>query len=227
MLREEDGFRLTGDILSQDLCAYSAVFICTPNNPTGIAVEPELLKKIAATGARLFLDMCFLDLTEWPDRYDLPALLAAHPNVTVLRAFTKSYSMAGVRLGYAMSSDDGLLEAMSAKTQCWNVSSIAQNAGVAALGCAGWLEESVKLIGSERRRLTEELESLGIRVWPGEANYLLLKTDADLFGEMLKRRILVRDCSNYPGLGKGYYRIAVRTPRENDLFISALKEMTE
>ena len=227
MLREEDGFRLTEDILSLDLRAYSAVFLCTPNNPTGIAVEPELLEKLAATEARLFLDMCFLDLTEKPNRYDIPALLETHPGVTVLRAFTKSYCMAGVRLGYAMSSDAALLEEMSAKTQCWNVSSIAQNAGVAALGCAGWLEESVKLIGSERRRLTEELEALGFRVWPGEANYLLLKTDRDLFGEMLKRRILVRDCSNYQGLGKGYYRVAVRTPRENDLFISALKEMTE
>ena len=62
-------------------------------------------------------------------------------------------------------------------------------------------------------------------MWPGEANYLLLRTDTELYDEMLKHRILIRDCSNYRGLGKGYYRIAVRTEEENDLFLNALREV--
>ena len=225
LLKKEDGLRLTDDILERDLCSYGAVFICTPNNPTGIAVKPELLRRIADTGARLFVDMCFLDLTDQPDRYGIPDLLVQYPGVTVLRAFTKSYAMAGVRLGYAMSSDSELLERMSSKTQCWNVSSIAQQAGIAALECADWLKESVREISRERKRLTEELQSLGVEVWPGEANYLLLRTDIDLYEEMLRRRILVRDCSNYRALDKGFYRIAVRNEEENDLFLNAIKEV--
>ena len=133
--------------------------------------------------------------------------------------------MAGLRLGYAMTSDSELLEMMSSKTQCWNVSSVAQQAGIAALGCAGWLRESVVTAGKERARLADELTALGIKVWPSEANYLLLRTDTDLYGEMLERRILIRDCSNYTGLEKGYYRIAVKTAEENDLFLTALKEI--
>ena len=225
LLKETDGFRLTEDILENDLCSYSAVFICTPNNPTGIAVEPELLRQMAATGARLFIDMCFLDLTDHPDRYGIPQLLEQYPGVTVLRAFTKSYAMAGVRLGYAMSTDSEMLERMSSRTQCWNVSSIAQKAGIAALRCTNWLKESVRTISSERKRITESLKDLGVEVWPGEANYLLLRTDTELYDEMLKHRILIRDCSNYRGLGKGYYRIAVRTEEENDLFLNALREV--
>ena len=225
VLRKEDGFRLTRDILSLDLPGYCAVFICTPNNPTGISVAPELLREVARTGVRLFCDMCFLDLTDDPDRYGIPDLLREYRNVTVLRAFTKSFSMAGLRLGYAMSSDSGMLEIMSEKTQCWNVSSAAQHAGIAALGCGRWLEESVRTVSAQRRHLAEELTSLGIDVVPGEANYLLLRTDTDLYSEMLSRRILVRDCSNYTGLEKGHYRIAVRTPQENDIFINAAREI--
>ena len=224
LLKEKDGYRLTEDLFWKDLSAYSAVFICTPNNPTGIAVEPELVKRIADTGARIFFDMCFMDLTDDPDRYCVPELLDEHPNVTVLRAFTKSFAMAGVRLGYAMSSDTELLEEMSHRTQCWNVSTIAQSAGVAALSCGDWLKSSVAEISRERKRLKSELESLGFYVFPGEANYLLLRTDMDLYGRMLEHRILVRDCSNYMGLDKGYYRIAVRTPQESDMFLEAVRE---
>jgi len=226
-LREEDGFRLTEDFLKTEFSAYSAVFICTPNNPTGIAVDPGLLRRIAESGARLFCDMCFLDLTEDPERYGIPQLIESYRNVTVLRAFTKSYAMAGVRLGYAMTSDSAMLEEMSSRTQCWNVSSIAQKAGVAALRCGGWLRDSVRLITAERERLAEQIAGMGVEVWPGEANYLLLKTEKDLYGSMLKHRILVRDCSNYPGLGKGFYRIAVRDPSENDMFLDALREEME
>lgn len=225
MLREEDGFRLTDEILKEDLRGYSAVFLCTPNNPTGVTVEPELLDRIAGTGARIFCDMCFLDLTEDPDRYDVPGFIERHPNVTVLKAFTKSYSMAGLRLGYALSSDSALLEEMSSKTQGWNVSTVAQQAGIAALGCADWLSRSVRMITEERERLSRELTALGIEIWPSEANYILLRTGTDLYANMLERRILIRDCSNYAGLGRGYYRIAVRRPEDNDIFIDTLKEV--
>ena len=225
LLREQDGFRLTDAILEEDITSYGSVFICTPNNPTGLTVSPGLLGRIAQTGARVFCDMCFLDLTEDPDRYDIPSLIERYPNVTVLKAFTKSWSMAGLRLGYAMTADNGLLEEMSEKTQCWNVSYVAQQAGIAALGCTDWLRKSVGIISAQRERLANELTVLGIKVWPSEANYLMLRTDTDLYIKMLERKILVRDCSDYEGLGKGYYRIAVKTEEENGMFLNTLKEI--
>ena len=227
LLREDRDFTLTEDIMNTDLSRYSAVFLCTPNNPTGIAVDPELLYELAGTGVRVFADMCFLDLTDDPDRYELPKLIETYPNVTVLRAFTKSFAMAGVRLGYVFCSDAAFLEQMSEKTQCWNVSTVAQQSGIAATNCGGWLKKSVKTIKAERERMTRILRSCGINVYPSEANYLLLHTNIDLYERLLQRRILIRDCSDYIGLSKGYYRIAVRTRPENDMLLTAIKEVIQ
>ena len=225
LLKETDGFRLTEAFLQTDFAKYNAVFLCSPNNPTGITVEPSILHAIAGTGVRLFCDFCFLDLTETPEKYEIPALLERYPHITILRAFTKSYAMAGVRLGYAMSGNTEFLTAMSEKTQCWNVSTLAQAAGIAALGCRDFLAESVRKISAERRHLTEELTHLGIRVYPGEANYLLLYSDTGLFEKLMERGIMVRDCSNYIGLSAGFVRIAIRTGEENDRLLTELKEV--
>ena len=200
------------------------MFICSPNNPTGITVDTDVVRALARTGVRLLLDCTFLDLTDDPGKYDIPALTSEFPNLVILRAFTKSYAMAGVRLGYALCGDTAFLMSMSEKNQCWNVSGLAQAAGIAALSCGDWLRESVKTIAAERKRLTKELRRLGIRVFPGEANFLLLYTETQLCGELLARGILLRDCSDYVGLRKGFVRIAVRTTAENDALIDALKE---
>ncbi|MBQ4353934.1 MAG: aminotransferase class I/II-fold pyridoxal phosphate-dependent enzyme [Clostridia bacterium] len=225
VMKESSGFTLTEDFLQTDFTRYSTVFLCSPNNPTGITVDLSIIGAVLDSGVRLFCDFCFLDLTDTPDRYGIPSLLQAYPNLTILRAFTKSYAMAGVRLGYVMCSDAGFLAEISEKTQCWNVSTLAQAAGIAALECADWLKESVKRISAERRYLTEKLTQFGIRLYPGEANYLLLYSDRNLAEKLMERGIMVRDCTNYIGLGAGYIRIAVRTREENDLLLTELDEV--
>ncbi len=225
LLRKEDSFRLTDRILFADLRRYGALFLCSPNNPTGLTVEPWLIRALAETGVRLFFDFCFLDLTADPERYDIPSLLAEYPNVTVLKAFTKSYAMAGLRLGYVLSSDGDFLGRMAEKAPCWNVSVPAQAAGIAALGCRAWLGESVKSISAERERLAKAFSSLGLTVIPGEANFLLLYADRPVPALLRERGILVRDCADYPGLGPGWFRVAVRTKDENDALIAAVREV--
>ena len=225
IVSEREGFELSDNIFDLDLSRYSAIILCTPNNPTGVCIDPELLKKLADTGIRILCDMCFMELTERPERYDIPGLLQKYTNLTVLKALTKNYALAGLRLGYAMSSNEDMLERMSSKVQCWNVSYIAQQAGTAALECRDWLNDTVAKISSERRRLTEELESMGIRVFPSEANFLLLYSKEDLPSILMEKGILIRDCSNYLGLRKGFFRIAVKTAPENDLFLQTLREV--
>lgn len=224
MLGAENGFRLTEDILSRDLSAYSAVFICAPNNPTGIAVEPALIEGLADRGVRLFCDFCFLDLTTRPDRYDVPALVARFPHVGVLRSPTKSFAVPGVRLGYFMSSDTALLERMSELGQCWNVSVPAQMAGVAAMGCGAWLRACAERVAAERERLRRELAASGLAVYPGEANFLLVYSEQELVRPLGGKGCRVRDCSNFTGLTKGYFRAAVRTREENDRLLAAVRE---
>ena len=224
-LTRENGFRLTGEILERDLTKYSSLFLCSPNNPTGIAVEPELLERIAGTGARVLLDLCFLDLTEDPDRYRIPELTARRPNVTVLRSPTKSFAIPGARLGYAISRDGELLERMSALGQCWDVSVPAQAAGTAAMGCFEWLRRSVAALARERERLAGGLAALGLTVFPGEANFLLICSGKELAGPLRARGIAVRDCANFEGLGPGYIRVAVRAKDENDRLLEAVREV--
>ena len=225
MLEEQKGFVLDDSIMNIDFSRYSALFICTPDNPTGITVRSDLLERLAATGIRLFCDMCFIDLTESPDRYNVPELLKKYPNLVILKAFTKSFAIPGLRLGYMLCSDEAFMVAMSEKAPCWNVSIPAQAAGCAALDCKEWLSGTVKAIGQERNRMTDALGSMGIKVYPGEANFLLLYSDTDLNGRLLEKGILVRDCSNYKGLRKGFIRIAIRKPEENDQLLSAVREV--
>ena len=224
-MREEEGFRLTERFLETDFSRYSAVFLCTPNNPTGLTVPARFFEAILLTGVRLFADLCFLDLSDEPGKYDVPALLKRYPNLTVLKAFTKNYAIAGVRLGYVLCSDGDFLQKMSEKSPCWNVSSLAQAAGEAALGCGDWIREAVNLIRTERARLQKALEDFGFRVYPGEADYLFFYSEADLCGPLLDRGILVRDCSNYVGVRKGHIRVAVRTKAENDRLLAAIREV--
>ena len=224
LLHEKDGFHVTDELLHVDAARYGAIFLCSPNNPTGITVDTNIIRSLAQTGVRLFLDLTFLELTDDPAKYEIPSLIRAFPNVVVLRAFTKSFAMAGVRLGYLLCGDREFLQKMSKKTQCWNVSALAQAAGFVALDCSDWLKESVLQIRSERERLAAGLRSLGLRVYPGEANFLMLYSECDLYGELLKQGVLIRDCSNYVGLGKGFFRVAVRTPKENEALLAAVKE---
>ena len=203
-----------------------AVFLCTPNNPTGRLLPLPLLEQIlqgcAAWGARVFLDECFLDLTE--DGVSAKALLAAHPELLILKAFTKSYGMAGIRLGYCLCADSALLHRMASASQPWNVSSLAQSAGVAALTEQDFLQRTRSLVHTERRWLTDNLTALGFWVCPSQANYLLFRGPRGLREGLLRQGIAIRGCENYSGLDDGWYRIAVRPHEENEALITAIRQ---
>ena len=204
-----------------------AVFLCNPNNPTGALIPPELLKKILdfckEAQIKLFIDECFLDLSD--DGISMKTYLQDYPNLFLLKAFTKSYGMAGIRLGYCLCSDSELLKAMAQAVQPWNVSSLAQAAGIAALRESGFLQKTKDLIGVERPWLQRKLESLGFRVCPSSVNYLLFQGPTDLHRKLKEKGIAIRNCDNYPGLTHGWYRIAVRRHEENEKLISAIGEI--
>ena len=158
----------------------------------------------------LVLDECFIDFVENAEDISLLSETKNTRSLLILRAFTKIHALPGLRLGFGVCSDKSLLERMEAATQPWNVSLPAQAAGVAALEDTGRVERTRQFVAEERRWIVERLKELGITYFPSQANYLLLKSDRNLFAELLKRKILIRDCQNYEGLEQGFYRIAVR-----------------
>lgn len=230
-LPEDADFRLGEEILEQITPELDAAVLCQPNNPTGQVVDPELLGRILARcrdcGTLLILDECFLELLPDPEGRTLIPHLAGG-GLLILRAFTKSYAMAGLRLGFCLCADTVLLERMRSAGQPWPVSTVAQAAGIAALEEQTYLADLRRLIQTQRPILEEGLCRLGCRVVPGQGNFILFRAEDHQLAEKLKERgILIRSCENFRGLGPGWYRIAVRKAQENAQLLAALKEVAK
>ena len=134
--------------------------------------------------------------------------------------------MPGLRLGYGISSDEGLLSRMADAIQPWNVSVLAQACGVAALkDCGEYLEETRDYVENEKKDLIEVLSGKGYPVFGSKANYIFFQAKEGLYEEALKEGFLIRDCGNYEGLAPGYYRIAVRTKEENERMAAWLRRL--
>lgn len=223
-LRPDNGFDLDGGILDAIGGGLDVLFLCTPNNPTGRLIDPALLEQIAercrTVGTQLIVDECFLELSEGTP-------MRPEGNVFLLRAFTKSYAIPGLRLGYGLCADRALLERLYGAAQPWTVSNVAQAAGLAACGCPDWPERGRALLRTERPRLAEELRGLGLTVWDGQANYLLFRAPGQ-FGlreALLDKGMLIRSCGNFEGLSGDYYRVCVRTGEDNHRLLQALREV--
>lgn len=231
LLREEKGFRLGADVLDAIDDRYDMMFLCNPNNPTGIPVERELVLAIAKRcrqqGVILMLDECFTDFLAEEERYSVLADIRNLPGVIVLKAFTKIYAMAGLRLGYCICGSEAVCDKIAGTLQPWSVSTPASKAGVAALGLRGFVEETKAYVAENRAFLANGLKDLGYRVYDGKANYIFFRSEKDLAGPLAQRDIMVRSCANYITLDEHYYRIAVRTREENQYFLQALAAVTE
>lgn len=226
-LKKEDGFALTEDFLQVLRPELDLIFLCNPNNPTGLLIEKDflkqILKKCQKQGIFLVVDECFQDFIKEPDAYTLKSELEQYDNLFLLKAFTKRYAMAGIRLGYGLTGSQELLSQMEQCVQPWNISTIAQYCGIAALKEETYVEESRRLIFDEKEFLKREMRRLGLTVYESEANYLFFHGPADLFEQCVQNQILIRDCGNYIGLEKGYYRIAVKKHEDNEKLIQVLE----
>ena len=228
-LQESEGFVLPEAFLQQLTPEINLLFLCNPNNPTGRTVSPALLQEIwkrcEEAGILLVVDECFNEFLEHPEQNTLKGVLKTGANAVILKAFTKSFAMPGLRLGYGLCGNRDLAERIFSCGQPWGVSIPAQAAGVAALQEQGYLERMRRLIQTERRWLSENLARLGLCVFPSEANYILFRTETEipLRERMEQRGVLIRACGNYRGLDNRYYRIAVRGHGENERLIAALK----
>lgn len=229
-LKEDNDFEVQKNILRHITPCTELVIICNPNNPTGQLTERSVLEKLLAkceeVGAKLLVDECFMDFVDEDKAFSLRDLLAEHPNLVILKAFTKTFAMPGIRLGYCLNSDDKLQQDLYRSGQDWSVSVLAQEAGKAALKERDYLEKSFALVRTERRYLIKQLEALGAKVFGSEANYIFFKLfqPEDLVARLREQGYLIRSCSNYHNLGDGYYRVAVKTRVLNRGLIKAIKE---
>lgn len=227
---EGDDFRFSSEVLGEISQEMDVVFLCDPNNPTGALISPQLLLALLArcreAGALLVVDQCFLELS--PGEPDRLVRELEGGGLLLLRALTKSYAMAGLRLGYCLSAHRTLLDAMAEEGPPWPVSQPAQAAGISALQDApDWPFRVHRQLEEERRCLSQELRRLGFRVCPSDVNFLLFQGEEGWRERLLDRGILIRDCADFQGLGPGFYRVCVRSRGENERLIQAIQQERE
>ncbi len=228
-LPEGAGFRPGQELLQALTADTDLLFLANPNNPTGQLMNAEYLQQLLEhcrkRGITVVLDECFIEFCE-TDREQPKSLLGKigqYENLLLVRAFTKSFAMPGVRLGYLVCSNAELREKIRRQLPEWNLSAFAQRAGIACAEQAEeYLRDTVDYVKTERTYLREGLEKLGIRVVSGEADFLLLYTTRPICDRLLEKGILIRNCENFRGLGAGYYRIAVKKHEENEVLLQEL-----
>ena len=219
-LAEEEDFQLTEPLSGE------FVVICNPNNPTGVPVSAEIIRKTAETSKFILVDECFMDFLPEGSTYSFIPYLENYPNVIVLKAFTKVYAMAGLRLGFLLCADTALSQSVKNTLQPWSVSTVASKCGVAALKETAYLDKTKVVTSHNREIFTEALRDLGLKVFDSAANYILFNySSSDLKERLLAHNILIRSCANFRGLDGTFYRAAVRSEADNISFVRAMEKI--
>lgn len=203
-------------------------FLCNPNNPTGTALEAPVVRAraLAQPSTVFVVDEAYVELSDAPEAFSL--LSAPLPdNVCVLRSFTKTYAVPGLRLGYLVGSP-ALIAQVERFKEPWAVNALALAAGQALLACAEHVRAGAELVRRERAMLIERLHGLpGMVPMPSRANFVLVRLSRGLTADALRdrlltQRILIRSCADFDGLGASYIRVAVRREEESARLIEAL-----
>lgn len=203
------------------------IFISNPNNPTGTYVTRYEIEEFFK-GLRQNLIIVFDEAYDiFVDAYDFPNSLTYldKRNVIILKTFSKAYSLAGLRVGYAIAKPE-FIQYMERVRQPFNVNTLAQVAALAALEDKRFIKKSRQLILEGRRYICGALDNLGIAYIPSVANFILMDVARDgvgVFKEMLRFGVIVRDMEQY-GL-KNFIRVTVGTRKENERFIKVLKKV--
>ncbi|MBN1221538.1 MAG: histidinol-phosphate transaminase [Anaerolineae bacterium] len=203
------------------------IYICNPNNPTGTtmtATQMEMLVNNAPTHVLIVADEAYHDFVTAGDYPDTLAHVLQGKNVAILHSFSKAYSLAGLRLGYAIAPPE-IARYLSRARESFHLSQLVFAAGIASLRDRAHLEKMVALTLSGRAWLSQQLTNLRLPVWPSQSNFILFKPPfpAALVSErLLQRGVIVRPMSQF--YLPAYLRVTVGLPEENERFIAALQE---
>ncbi len=217
--------------IQDSLNGKKCVFLCNPNNPTGMVTKKKNIQKIIQSAyeksSLVFLDECFIELVPSTNESAV-SYLREFDNLFILRSLTKSFGLAGIRIGYGLGSKK-IIQILNKIKIPWNVNGIAQQVAIKALSDNTFLSKTRKMIKIESHFLIKAISKIGgFSCYDSDANFILIRSKLQstaLQKKLLKKNILVRDCSSFRGLDKNHIRIAVRTRKENLKLIEALKKL--
>ncbi|MDE1769863.1 MAG: histidinol-phosphate aminotransferase family protein [Thaumarchaeota archaeon] len=215
------------NIISKKNC----IILCNPNNPTGVLTKKKNMLKILESAydksVMVFLDECFIELVPTGDE-SVVSYLKEFDNLFILRSLTKSFGLAGLRIGYGLGNKK-MIEILQKVKIPWNVSGIAQRSSVKALSDKSHLPKTLNLIRKESKFLIDSISKInGFTCYNSDTNFILIKSKMKsnhIKNRLLKKNILIRDCNTLRGLDNNFIRIAVRTHKENLKLVEALGEL--
>ncbi len=218
--RPEDGFRLDLAALD-DLEGVALVFLCNPNNPTGDELTRdeviEVVSRVRERNVALVVDEAFADFAP-----EASVVAGVGEGLYVARSFTKFFAIPGLRLGCLVCPEPARAQELQPS---WSVNAVAAAAGAAAVRDEGFVAASLADVTRLREELYEALEALpGLTPFRSAANFLLVRGPAGLPARLARRGVLVRGCEPFPGLGAGYFRVAVRGSADNERLLAAIRE---
>ncbi len=236
MLSVADDFLLTDKVLSDMTDDIDIMFLCDPNSPTGRNINEDLLIRILdkakLCGITVVIDESFMQLSDkylllcdsgkWEDR--TARLIREYENIFIVRSYTKSFALPGIRMGFVLSCADNIRKLCGYLPE-WNLGTVSEYVMRRCADIAGdgsFYKDSVRFIQNEREFLSNALRDKGLTVYESNTLFLLVKGPDDLYDRLLAKKILIRKCDDYPGLGKGWYRIAVKTRADNERLLEGL-----
>lgn len=238
-LKKEQNFRLPVDefvsSLSDDL---DLLILCNPNNPTSTTLTTDELHTILTVckskGIYVIIDETYVEFVENLSTVTAVPLIKKFDNATVLRGISKFFAAPGLRLGYAVCSNQNILDEIKEKKNPWTINSLASIAGEIMFTDTEYIEATRTLISTERERLCSKLRSCPqLRVYPSTANFVLVEilkegiTAFDLFEAAIRKGLMIRDCSTFEGLGDNFFRFCFMAPKKNDELIDVILDMMQ
>lgn len=214
---EAEGFKLPIEAVLEAIPQADALYLCTPNNPTGILPEREdllaIIRKAGETGCEVVLDEAFIDFIDESKSF-IPQL-NEFPHVIIVRSMTKMYAIPGIRLGYAVAHPE-IIASLKSTAPHWNVNGIAAVIGALCLDEEAYRENAIRHARAELVKMTEFLKGYGCIVTKSESNFLSFKPrDAGkLYRDMLAKGIVLRHSENFRGMDGRWLRIGMKSSEE-------------
>lgn len=233
-LKEENNFSIDLDEIQKNMDKFDSLFVCNPNNPNGKVKDlNELLDLMIENDKLLIVDETFMEFVGEEEKYTLINRINETDKLFILKAVTKFFGMPGLRLGYGVTSNEQIIRNIYEYKEPWTINSFAENLSNYLFKDKEYIHSSKKYYIGERKFMLQELRNIQkLKVYDTDTNFILMKLkDGEsnwLKLELFKRYdILIRDASNFIGLNKGYFRVAIKGHEDNKALIKALKEVLE
>jgi threonine-phosphate decarboxylase len=219
-------WKLDLDRLIPRLSEYDAIFLCTPNNPTGVSFKKdevrELIFECQKSDCLVVMDEAFYDFTE--DAFTYASLINEFPHLLILRSMTKIFAIPGLRLGYLLAAPDIITRVRTYKPH-WSVNHVALEVGKICLAEEAYMRKTRDYIQLQKQKLFRFYEEQGLSVSDSAVNFYLVKDESlSLFPFLLKKGIVPRHTYNFPGLDGKWLRFAVKSERDNEALMEGVRQ---